>query len=314
MDSVRSDICIKAGYNKGLSMRSSQVAGEEVSGVSDSFSFGENAPIDNINPAQIKNTDVKDSSTIISSMKSLGLGTAGILSSVASTTSPVVTSLAGSIVKMLIDDEAEEMIGQAMAKEIESTMPISKDPALNARVQNLGEKIAANSSRPNLNWSFKVVDDDEVNAFAGPGGKIYVNKGLLEAMPEDDHLAFILGHEVGHVEHRDSIDRIGVQFALGIAAAVLSKTPGKLDDAVGLALGMLYDGRVSQSAEYKADKAGARHMHKLGFDPERGAGALRGLLEEGARKPGLLERLFSSHPPTERRAQRVEEYGRKLKK
>ena len=224
--------------------------------------------------------------------------------------SPIFKGIAGSIAKWLISTKEEIKLGRMISGQVESTMPISNDPKLNARVKTLGNKIAANSSRKDINYEFKVIDDDTINAFACPGGFIYVHKGLLERFPDDDHLGFIIGHEVGHVEHRDSIDKLGTNFVLQIIQTALGKVPGKLDDMLGAAAGMLYDNQLSQRAEYKADQAGAQHMEKLGMNPKKGAEALRGLESAGRKEPGLLERLLSTHPPTEKRAQKVEKYAR----
>lgn len=225
--------------------------------------------------------------------------------------SPVLMSIPGTIAKWLISDEEEMKLGEMLSSQIEAQMPMSDDPALNERVQRIGKGIASHSKRPNLDYSFKVVEDDTINAFAGPGGKVYVHKGLLEKFPSDAHLAFIMGHEMGHVENRDAIDRLGVMFVLNIMQIVLKETPGKIDDALGGAVGMLYDSRLSQKAEYAADRRGVDHMKALGFDGKQGAEALRGLDSAGKEEPTLLERLFSSHPPTEKRAQRAQEYATK---
>ncbi|MCE1247390.1 MAG: M48 family metalloprotease [Firmicutes bacterium] len=224
--------------------------------------------------------------------------------------SPVFKSLAGSLAKYLISTEDEIKLGQMMTKQVESEMSVSHDPALNARVQNLGAKIAANASRQDVPFTFKVIDDETINAFACPGGAIYVHKGLLERFPDDKHLAFIIGHEVGHVEHRDSIDALGVNFVLQIIQTALGKIPGKLDDLLAGAAGKIYSSQLSQKAEFKADQRGADHMSKLGINPKFGAEALRGL-ESGnnGAKPSVLDKLIASHPPTEERARRIDEYA-----
>lgn len=223
--------------------------------------------------------------------------------------SPIFKGLAGTIAKWLITTQEEVKLGQMIKGQVEGEMSISKDPQLNARVKNLGEKLAANSSRKDISYEFKVIDDDTINAFACPGGFIYVHKGLLERFPDDKHLAFIIGHEVGHVEHRDSIDKLGTNFVLQIIQTAMGKIPGKLDDMLAGAAGMLYDSTLSQKAEYAADLTGAQHMEKLGIDPKYGAEALRGLESAGQKEPGLLERLFSTHPPTEKRAQKLDKYS-----
>jgi len=224
--------------------------------------------------------------------------------------SPLFKSIGGTLAKWLISTKEEVKIGEMVAGQVESSMPISNDPALNTRVNRIGKQIAANSKRQDLDYQFKVIDDDTVNAFACPGGFIYVHRGLLDRFPRDSHLAFILGHEMGHVEHRDSIDKLGTNFILSIIQASLGRTQGKLDDMLGAAAGMLYDNALSRKAEYKADRRGAEHMMKLGYSPREGADALRGLESAGRKEPGLFEKLLSTHPPTESRAERIEEFAR----
>ena len=312
MDSIRNDVAINTGFKAGNSIKTNKSKGTTINAQSDSFTPGEANELKQVDMSLMSRARAGSDSGL--SLSAAGVANPGVRATIAAATGPVVASVFGSLAKLLVDDKTEEMIGQALAKQVESSMPISVDPVLNARVKNIGSQIAAKSSRPGLNWTFKVIDDPTINAFAGPGGKVYVHRGLLEKFPKDSHLAFIIGHEVGHVEHKDSLDRIGLQFAFGIAAAVLGKTPGKLDDMLGLAIGKLYDGQVSQKAEYNADRAGVKHMHDLGFDPEKSGEALRGLLSAGQKEPGLLEKLFASHPPTLKRAEKAEAYGRKLKK
>lgn len=225
--------------------------------------------------------------------------------------SPLFKSIGGTLAKLLINTKEEVKIGEMVAGQVESTMSISKDPALNERVNRIGKQIAVNSKRQDLDYQFKVIDDDTVNAFACPGGFIYVHKGLLDRFPKDSHIAFILGHEMGHVEHRDSIDKLGTNFILSILQASLSKIPGKLDDMLGAAAGMLYDKSISRKAEYKADRRGVEHMMKLGYNPREGADALRGLESAGRKEPGSLEKLLSTHPPTESRAKKIEKFAEK---
>ncbi|MCD4786445.1 MAG: M48 family metalloprotease [Candidatus Eremiobacteraeota bacterium] len=224
--------------------------------------------------------------------------------------SPVFKSIGGTLAKWLISTKEEVKIGEMVADQVESTMSISRNPAMNQRINRIGKQIAANSKRQDLSYQFKVIDDDTVNAFACPGGFIYVHKGLLDRFPKDSHIAFILGHEMAHVENRDSIDKLGTNFMLAILQSSLGKIPGKLDDMLGAAAGMLYDKSISRRAEYKADRRGAEHMMKLGYSPREGADALRGLESAGRKEPGRLEKLLSTHPPTESRAKKLEKFAK----
>ncbi|MFP4499029.1 MAG: M48 family metalloprotease [Vulcanimicrobiota bacterium] len=273
----------------------------------DGFVSGEK--IDLIKKPEIKTDIPMNSNKALEVMARLDPATQA---SIASAGGPIFKSIPGALAKWLITDEQESQIGEMMAKQIEKQFTVSQDPEMNARLQKIGQGIAKNSKRPGLNYSFKVIEEESVNAFAGPGGKIYVHSGLMKKFPSDAHLAFVVGHEMGHVEHRDSIDRLGVQFVLGIAQAVLGKTPGKLDDMLAGVTGMLYDCKVSQKAEFIADRRGIDHMKELGYDPKDAAGALLGLKYEGYKEPGLLEKMFASHPPIDERAENANKYARKV--
>ncbi len=218
-------------------------------------------------------------------------------------------SISGAIAQLLISTEQEIELGKMMTEQVESTMKLSSDPELQARVENIGTQLAAQSSREGIPYTFKVVEDDTINAFACPGGSIYVHSGLLKSMPDDKELTFVLAHEVAHVEHRDSIDKLGLTLLQNILQTALGTTPWKLDDLLGAAIGNLYDSALSRKAEYAADARGAEHLTKLGISPKEGAEALRRLKAEGEGAPNLLEKLIATHPPLEERALKLEKMG-----
>ena len=243
------------------------------------------------------------------SLNALGAPSEEASLSCAAPGSPLFGSIGGTIAKWIISTEEEVKIGQMITQQVESKTPVIHDQALNARLNGIGQKLAANASRKDVSFTFKVLDDKTINAFACPGGTVYVNRGLLERFDDDQELAFVLAHEVAHVEHRDSIDKLGSAFVLQIIQVALGTTPGKLDDMIGRATGMLYGNVLSRKAEFKADQRGTAHLMMLGINPREGAAALRRLKKEGEHDPTHLEALFSTHPPTEERAQRIEQYS-----
>lgn len=108
----------------------------------------------------------------------------------------------------IISTSEEIKIGQGVAKDLEQKYGVVDDPALQERVTAIGEKIVAVSDRKDLKYTFKVLNSDEINALALPGGFVYIFKGLVDYMPSDDELAGVIGHEVGHIVKRHTVKQI----------------------------------------------------------------------------------------------------------
>ena len=150
----------------------------------------------------------------------------------------------------LISKSQEISMGKDVAAQLEAKYGVVQDDDLQARVNNIGQRIVAVSGRQDLEYSFKVLNSDEVNAMAVPGGFIYVFKGLLDFMPSDDELAGVLGHEVGHIVKRHSVKQVEKQLAFTLLTLILTKGQGFiLADATMQALMAGY----SRSDEREAD-------------------------------------------------------------
>lgn len=250
--------------------------------------------------------EVSSSLTAKEALSMMGTFDSFTQSAIATMSGPAAGSITGTIAKWLITDKHERHLGSMVAKQVEKENKISRDKKMNARLQKIGREIESHTQRPGLRYSFKVIEDDTVNAFACPGGKIYVHSGLMKRMKKNSHLAFVVGHEMGHVENRDSIDRMGYNLTFAILQQVTGTDESRLGKLLSVAVDKMYDFRVSQKQEYAADRRGMEHMKSLGYDPREAAGALRRLQAEGEADPGILERLFSTHPPIEERAKMVE--------
>src|SRR5215217_2729298 len=122
----------------------------------------------------------------------------------------------------LVSESQEIQMGKQAAQEVAQTIGLYNDPKLEAYVAGIGKRMAAASERPNLPWEFHVVDDASVNAFALPGGFIYVTRGLLGAINDEAELATVVGHEIGHVTHRHSVEQMSkaqlAQLGLGLGS------------------------------------------------------------------------------------------------
>jgi predicted Zn-dependent protease len=210
----------------------------------------------------------------------------------------------------LIGQNQEIQIGRDADQDISASLGIYDDPELQAWIQALGESMARNSERPSLPWTFRVLDDPVVNAFALPGGYIYFTRGILAHFSSEAELAGVLGHEIGHVTARHGVRQVSraqlAQLGLGIGAVLLPEFAG-VADLAGAGLGLLFL-RNSRDAERQADDLGLRYMIGLGYEPREMAATFEMLArasgaEDGARIPGLL----STHPdPLDRRDRLLE--------
>lgn len=171
----------------------------------------------------------------------------------------------------LVSESQEISMGQEAAKQVKETMPAYPDDQLQAYVSGVGMRIAKASERPNLPWSFTVLDDSTVNAFALPGGPIFITRGILSYMTSEAELASVLGHEIGHVTARHSAEQVTkqeiAQVGLGVAS-VLSPTAAAVGQAAGAGLQLLFL-KYSRDDERQADQLGFRYMHKQGYDPRQ---------------------------------------------
>lgn len=195
-------------------------------------------------------------------------------------------------------------------KQKQST-PVSRDPALNAQLQRVGQRIAGVSGLTNVQWEFVVFDKDEKNAFVLPGGKVGFYKGLMRLAQNDAQIAAVMGHEVGHVQARHAAERysqqVGSQLAMaGAQVAVAgSQNANAYMAAIGLGaqVGILLP--YSRLQETEADRVGVDNMHKAGYDVREAVTFWELMAAEGgSRGPTIL----STHPSPSGRMQELRNY------
>jgi predicted Zn-dependent protease len=218
-----------------------------------------------------------------------------------------------SLADVLVPPEQEKQIGLQVKEQLETKEHIRylQEPQVNAYVQEVAGKILvhARKDRPEVEWTVRVIDDPKtVNAFATPGGYLYVYSGLLLAADDTAEVAGVLAHEAGHVVGRHSarqmVNAFGLQAVLSIA---LGKNPnGAAQLAAGLAgkTALLAHGR---SEEIEADEYGARYSSAAGYDPRGIATFFEKLEKGGGSQPGWAT-LFSTHPATPDRIEKVNRY------
>ena len=169
---------------------------------------------------------------------------------------------------MLVSESQEIAMGQQADSQVIASIGLYPDPALQSYVLDIGKKLAATSERPNLPWSFRVVDDPAVNAFAIPGGFVYVTRGLLTHVTNEAQLATVMGHEIGHVTARHTAHEMSreelanVGLVVGsIASSAIAKYAGLASQAMGL---MFL--KFSRENENTADALGVRYSSRAGYD------------------------------------------------
>lgn len=209
--------------------------------------------------------------------------------------------------------EADEIeLGRQAAAEVEKELTLIEAEAVTSYIAGLGQKLALRSGRPNLTYQFRVVDAAEINAFALPGGFIYVNRGLIESADTEDELAGVVAHEIAHVVARHGADQAQRARLAGIGLSALDRllgrgTRGQIAD---MAAQMVTAGtfmRFSRDAEREADLLGARNLIDAGYDPRAMVTFFERLDAVRASRPNAVERFFASHPSPSERAANVRE-------
>ena len=202
----------------------------------------------------------------------------------------------------MISLEDEIKMGRETAQSLEAKYGLSQDYYLNERVDRIGQRLAAVCGRNEITYSFKVLNSNEVNALACPGGFIYVFKGLMDYMPSDTELAGVLGHEVGHVAKKHTVHSIEKQ--LWTSLILLAATRGQGLGLVQAAQQALFAG-YSRTDERGADKEGVNNTIKAGFNPYAMLITVQKLDDLSKQGGGAKYGLFSSHPELEERVKRV---------
>lgn len=221
----------------------------------------------------------------------------------------------------LMTVEQEKRIGAEEAEKVEQQMGLVDDPALTDYLNLLGQRLAKESPRQDVTHHFYVADMPEPNAFALPGGHVYVTRGLLALVTSEDELAGVVGHEIGHVAARHTVQTVSKQgpFAVlfGIASGltgIVSPLVGNIIGGVGNVAQSLVFSPYSRSQESEADKIGQEMAAKAGWDPD----GLSVFLNTLSREEDLLSKkprrtsFFDSHPATPDRVKNTSEHAKQI--
>lgn len=208
---------------------------------------------------------------------------------------------------ILLSEQEEIAIGEEAAPEFRREFGGELDVAdVSAYVDRIGQQMATDSERPDLPWEFTVLDNDEINAFALPGGKIFITRGLMAHFENEAQLAAVLGHEIGHVTalHINQQMSRAMAAEFGLAAVGLATESDWIRVIGDLGAGVILL-RFSREQESEADRLGLRYMTDQGYDP-RGMLQVLEVLDEAAGRPNGIEWL-QTHPLPQTRIDRVEQ-------
>ena len=207
-----------------------------------------------------------------------------------------------------VSRQQEVEIGRTYSQQINRELPLVDDAYVHRYINQLGEAIAVQGKRE-FDYTFYVVNSDVINAFALPGGYVYINRGVIERSDNLAELAGVVAHEIGHVEERHGAEQIEraqkANLGLNVAYILLGRAPGQLEQAGIQIAGSAVFAGYSREAENEADAVAVRLLARNRIDPTGLLTFFKELLSDSERNPSQLEQWFSTHPLTEERIANV---------
>jgi len=215
----------------------------------------------------------------------------------------------------LLSVQDEIQIGRESQKEVRRQLSEVTDGEVNSYVAGIGRRLAMRATGPRYPYSFTVANYREINAFALPGGPVWVHRGAISAAKNEAQFAAVLAHEIAHISQRHAADQITKQFVangfIGLLGAMLGG--GRSAESAQLGARVLARGymlKFSRDDEREADAVGAAIMRRAGWDAREMIGLMETLQKEQGRDPAALEVFLSSHPAPEERARRLRTFLR----
>jgi predicted Zn-dependent protease len=201
----------------------------------------------------------------------------------------------------LISVEEEKQLGDKFAVEIEKQHKVVNDAEVQNYINRVGSRLITGVRTVEFPYTFKVVEDKSVNAFAVPGGHTYVNTGLIKAADSETELAAVMAHEINHVVARHSTRQMTQQYGYQLVVGLLLGSQGQLAQVAADLFGKAGSLYYSREMESEADSLGAETMYKAGYNPQGMVTFFRKLEAVGQNDPSKIAQFFSSHPQTSQR-------------
>ncbi len=228
---------------------------------------------------------------------------------------------------VVLTESQEIALGERGAAQVDRQYSRYEQPALQAYVTRIGQRLSAVSHRPKLDWRFTVLDSPEVNAFALPGGRIYLTRGLMAYLNSEAELAAVLGHEIGHVTARHAVNQVSKTAAFGLGLEILgTRVPELRSTGAQQNLQLLGDVLLKgygREHELQSDRLGAEYLARAGYNPEAMIAVItvlknqeeyekRRAAAEG-RAAYIYHGVFATHPSNDRRLTQVVEEARRFR-
>src|SRR6202022_2369309 len=207
-----------------------------------------------------------------------------------------------------VSTASEIQIGQRAAKQVEQENALVTDPVLNNWVNSIGDNLSQYRARPDIQYKFKIIDTNDINAFSLPGGFVYLNFGLLNFVNSEDELAGVMGHEMGHVERRHGITLNAKAQIINVILGILAMASpfvyrfGNLIDSLSVY-------KLSRVDELQADQYGLLLMTRAGYDPDGMVSFMTRLGSKGHGNSDLLNKYFATHPEPAARVAHLRGYS-----
>ncbi len=219
----------------------------------------------------------------------------------------------------MMSESQEISMGRSADAEVRKQYKVYTNPSLQKYVNDVGQKIAKRSHRPNLIYHFTVLDSPEINAFALPGGYVYITRGIMAYLNSEAELAAVLGHEIGHVTARHGVRQQSAAQAANIGLSVATIFVPELNTQIGHDLSNLFGGALlsgyGRDHELEADRLGAEYLARTDYDPQamiRVIGVLKNqelfdaeIAKQEGREPRHYHGTFATHPDNDTRLQQV---------